>query len=105
MRCCDGEIRNVANACGAILPGGDIADDLALFVGNENAGRIAGHVFIDVTRLAPTPIMMVDEAKPLFDAVIDGNADEALDGEAFQMFQVGWFVESYLHSLILDFGF
>jgi hypothetical protein len=101
----DSEIWNVANSGRAVLPGGDIADDLAIVFGHEDTGGIAGDIVVDVPRFAPFPIMAIDQAKMLFDAVVDGNAGKALDGEALEVLKVGRLVKAYSHPLILDFGF
>src|SRR5437868_6787589 len=88
----------------AVLPRGDIADDLDAVFCDENAIGIAGHIIVDVPCLSPAPIVAVDGAKTLFNAVIDRNAGKPFDREALELLKVGRLVEPYSHSLILDFG-
>ena len=101
----DGQVGNVANASGAVLPGGDVADDLAAVFRHKDAGSVAGNVVVNVAGLAPPPIVAIDDAKGLFNAVVDRDAGEAFDCEALQVEKVGGRVRADLHREFLDFRF
>src|SRR5215471_11549173 len=79
-RSIDREIGNVADSGLAILPGGDVADNLAVVFRDENAGRFAGHIHVNMPSFAPSPVVAVDRPKSLFNAVVDGDALKAFDG-------------------------
>jgi len=95
---CDGEVGNVTDSGCAVLPGRDVADYLTIIVRHENAGGIAGDVVVDVPGLAPLPIVAVDRSELLVNAVVDGNADEALGGEELQGFQIARLIGANSHA-------
>src|SRR5262245_1921982 len=85
----------------AILPGRDIADDLAILFGDKNARRFAGYIVIDMPRLSPPPIMAIDHTKALLDAMIDRYADEPLGRQTLQMFEVARLIRADMHVQVL----
>src|SRR5262245_19672975 len=105
----DGEVGDMAHAGGAVLPGGDVADDLTGVFGHKNTGDVAGDVVVDVAGLAPLPVVAVDRTERFLDAVIDRDALKAFDGETLEVGEVGWDVGADVHEIdfrfrMLDFG-
>src|SRR5262245_56735117 len=93
----------------AILPGCDVADDLAVIFSDKNARRIASDVNVNMHCLSPSPIVAVDDTELLLDAIVDRNADESFGGEALQMIQIARLIGADMHVCnlrlcILDFG-
>src|SRR2546421_4561123 len=88
MRGGDGQVGNVTDAGFAVLPGGDVADNLVVLFGDKNAGRVAGNIFVNVSCLSPPPIMTIDGTKSFFDAVINRDTEEAVGGKALEVFEI-----------------
>jgi hypothetical protein len=97
----------VAEAGFGVLPGGDVADDTAVVIGDKDARGLALDIDIDVAGLAPAPIVTVDRSEGGFHTLVDGNAREGLDGDPFQVGQVGGLIGSNVHAdfWVLDFRF
>ena len=57
----DGEVGNPADFAFMVDAGGDVADDLAVFLPHKDAARpLAGHVVVNVAQLAKLPVASAD---------------------------------------------
>jgi hypothetical protein len=82
------KIRNAAFPGLAIESRRDITDDASFSFGDENARRIGSDIFVDVPRLAPTPVVAVKNAQRLLDVLFERYAGKRFDRQLLERFQV-----------------
>ncbi|MFO1046207.1 MAG: hypothetical protein U0941_30895 [Planctomycetaceae bacterium] len=84
----DGKIWNAPLLGFAVQSSGDVADNLPFEFSDENAIRIRGNVFIHMTTFAMSPVMTGQDAKLLFDVLVDRDPLEALDRDASKFVKI-----------------
>ena len=79
----DGQVGDPAFAgCGIDLRG-NVTDRAAIHFGHEEPGVIRPDIVIDMSRLAPTPVAIVQHAQRGFDVPFERHAFESIDRGPF----------------------
>ena len=92
------QVGDVADSRGPVLPGGNVADDLPIVLGDEDAPRLASRVVVEMPGLAPPPVVAIDRPELLLDPLITRDAVERGDGNRLARRQVVGSVGSDEHA-------
>ena len=90
----DREIRDASLPCLTIDSRGNIADNPALRLRDEDPCRVRRDILIHVPRLPPFPIMAVEDAQRVLDILLECHAGERLDSQPPESLEVGGLIEA-----------